>query len=189
MTVIFLTHAQVHIDPSVPVPDWGLTAEGQARHAAFARAPELEGLAAVFASGERKALDGAAPAAARAGLRLRQRTALGENDRSATGYLPPDRFERMADRFFAEPDMSVEGWERARDAQIRIVGAVRAALAEDRADGPVLIVAHGAVGALLRCHLKGRTITRDEDQPATGGGNWFAFDPAMDGPPTDWRTI
>jgi hypothetical protein len=34
---------------------------------------------------------------------------LGENDRSATGFLEPDVFETTADRFFAEPDRSIDG--------------------------------------------------------------------------------
>ena len=34
---------------------------------------------------------------------------LGKNDRSATGFLEPDVFETTADRFFAEPDRSIDG--------------------------------------------------------------------------------
>ncbi len=63
----------------------------------------------------------------------------------------------------------MRGWERAIDAQRRIVGAVdrcrRAA-----PDGDVAIVAHGAVGTLLRCHLLGIAIDRRHDQPGVGSG-------------------
>ena len=51
------------------------------------------------------------------GNTLQRGGSLHENDRSATGYLPPNQFEAMADRFFAEPQASVLGWERAVDAQ------------------------------------------------------------------------
>jgi broad specificity phosphatase PhoE len=80
----------------------------------------------------------------------------------------------MADRFFGEPDCSVEGWERAIDAQIRIVGAVRAIVAE-RPGTATLFVGHGAVGTLLLSALGGMAISRKHDQGA-GGGHWFAFD-------------
>ena len=60
------------------------------------------------------------------------------------------------------------------DAQARIVGAVRAILAEHPA-APTLFVGHGGVGTLLLCHLLGRPIARMRDQPP-GGGNLFAFD-------------
>jgi broad specificity phosphatase PhoE len=43
-------------------------------------------------------------------------------------------------------------------------------------DGDVAIVAHGGTGTLLLCHLLGVPISRDQDQPPTNGGNYFAFD-------------
>jgi broad specificity phosphatase PhoE len=43
-------------------------------------------------------------------------------------------------------------------------------------DGDLAIVGHGGTGTLLYCHLAGLPINRRYDQPATNGGNWFAFD-------------
>lgn len=188
-TVIFLTHAEVEIDPSVPVPDWGLNAAGRARHARFATDPALQGVAAIYASTERKAVEGAATVAEARGLPVQQDEALGENDRSATGYLPPEDFWPVVADFFAAPDVSTRGWETARAAQARIVGAVQKVVATAPATGDVLIVSHGGVGTLLRCHLAGREITRDEGQPHPGGGCWFDFGRAMDAPATAWSAI
>ena len=101
------------------------------------------------------------------------RDAMHENDRSATGFLVPAEFEATADRFFAEPSISIRSWERAVDAQARIVREVETVLAGDSA-GDVLLVGHGAVGTLLLCHLMKIPIARSRDQPA-GGGNFFAF--------------
>lgn len=186
--LIFLTHAEVVIDPDVPVPDWGLSETGRARHAAFAADPVLARVRAVYTSDERKAIEGGAPVAARLGLCARAVPTLGENDRSATGYLPAEEFEAMADAFFARPDEAVRGWEPARLAQGRIVTALATLAALDETDGDILVVAHGGVGALLRCHLKGIGITRAEDQPA-GGGCWFATDLALTRAPDGWRRI
>lgn len=186
--IVFLTHAQVEIDPGVPVPDWGLSAEGQARHAAFAASAIVPAVSAIYASAERKAREGAAPVALRLGLPVRVVPPLGENDRASTGFLPPPDFERMADRFFAEPDTAVEGWERARAAQARITAAIGTIAALDRTAGDILIVAHGAVGALWRCHLKGCAITRAEDQPA-GGGCWFETRSDTWSAPAGWSRI
>lgn len=186
--IIFLTHAEVKIRPDEPVGEWALSDVGQARHAAFASDARLARVSAIYTSAERKAREGAAPVEAARSLKARAVTALGENDRTATGFLPPDAFEVMADRFFANPDDSVRGWERARAAQARVVAAVRTLADLDDTGGDLLIVAHGAVGALLRCHLLGREITRDEDQ-AAGGGQYFVFDLAMTSPPSDWVRI
>ncbi|MGY4292615.1 broad specificity phosphatase PhoE [Bradyrhizobium sp. i1.4.4] len=101
------------------------------------------------------------------------REAMHENDRSATGFLKPAEFEEVADQFFAQPHLSVRGWERAVDAQARIVRETEAVLARNR-PGDVLFVGHGAVGTLLFCHQAGHAIDRVHDQ-AAGGGNCFAF--------------
>ncbi len=186
---IFLTHADVVIDPDVPVPDWPLSDTGRARHAAFAQGPALRHVCRIYCSAERKARDGAEITVEILGLTPQIREELGENDRSSTGYLPKERFEQTADRFFSEPQTSIDGWERAVDAQARIVSAVSDALSEQDMPGDVLFIAHGGVATLLRCHLLGSPITRAEDQPGGSGGCWFAFNPAMTSPPTAWNLI
>ena len=170
--LVFLTHPEVVIDPAVPVPRWHLRPEGIAKLRRFAASGALAGIGAVWASTETKAIETAGILAAARGLGVRVREDLGENDRSSTGYLPPAKFERMADAFFANPTESVRGWERAVDVQARILGAVRALVAAETAPGDILVAAHGAVGALLRGHLLGAPISRALDQP--GAGCWFA---------------
>ena len=133
----------------------------------------------IFASSERKAREGAQILAD--GLGLSGYTVVGdlcENDRSATGYLAKQEFEATADAFYARPQESVRGWERAADAQARIVRAVDRIVPQTPADGDLAIVGHGGTGTLLYCHLAGLPIDRRYDQPATNGGNWFAFDRA-----------
>ncbi len=186
--IIFVTHAQVEIDPHRPVPDWPLNALGKARHEAFSSDPVLSGIASVYSSAERKARDAAEIHAEHLGLQPRIVESLGENDRSATGYLPPDEFEAMADAFFANPDQQVRGWESARAAQARVVSAVRTVYELDRGGRDILIVSHGAVGTLLRCACLRRPISRSEDQPA-GGGNYFVIQLPEWTTHPDWRTI
>lgn len=176
-TAYFITHPDVLIDPAVPVPEWPLSARGRERMARTLAQPWAGGLRAVWCSTERKARDGAAILAGPLGLPVRELAELGENDRSATGYLPRAEFEAVADAFFAHPDRSVRGWERAADAQRRIVDAVGHALAASRGcGGDIAVVSHGGVGTLLLCHLRGCPIAREHDQPANNGGNFIAFD-------------
>ena len=173
--VLYLSHPQVAIDPAVPVPDWPLSAVGLARVEQFAASSGLAGVTALYSSAERKAIDTGTILAERLGAPLAIVAAMHENDRSATGFLPPERFEAVADRFFAEPETSMLGWERAMDAQARIVACVRGVLERDATEGDILLARHGGVGALLLAHLLGEPISRRLDQPATGGGNLFAF--------------
>ncbi len=185
-TVWFLTHPQVAVDPEVDVRAWGLNPVGRARAEALADAPFLDAVTGVWSSTETKAVD---TAEALSGIRpVWRRERLGENDHSATGFMPPEEFERVADAFFAQPEASVRGWATAADEQRRIVAAVEEILAApETGDGDVVIVAHGAVGTLLLCHLLGRPITRDLDQP--GQGHVFAFDRDTRAVRHTWRPL
>jgi broad specificity phosphatase PhoE len=174
MMLRYLTHPQVRIDPSVPVPDWNLSELGSARVDAFARRRVLSGTTMIVTSAETKAVETAAPIALELGLEPVVRHDMHENDRSATGFLPPPEFETVADLFFAHPEKSIRGWERAVDAQARIVRETVATLAGHRG-GDIVFVGHGGVGTLLLCDFAGLPIARVHDQPS-GGGNLFAYD-------------
>ena len=171
--VRYLTHPQVEMAPNVPVPCWGLNPIGQARARDLAREAWISRTTQIIASGERKAIDTAAPIAAALGIEVEVRQAMHENDRSATGFLPPAEFQHVADAFFAQPQASIRGWERAIDAQDRILREVDMVLAR-ALEGDVLFVGHGGVGTLLLCSLMRAEISRVHDQP-NGGGNYFTF--------------
>jgi broad specificity phosphatase PhoE len=190
---LYLTHPQVEIDPLVPVPDWGLSQTGLRRAREGAGLPVFSGVRHIVSSAERKALQTAEIFAARLGLAVEVDGLMHENDRSATGFLPPAEFETVADRFFAAPDESVRGWETARAAQARIVARARAHLERLPAGEPVLFVGHGGVGTLLKCHLGGFAIDRRHDQPPGGGGCYYGFSrEALDAPGAGdlaWRAL
>jgi broad specificity phosphatase PhoE len=137
----------------------------------------VQGVRSIFASGEQKARDAAQLLADGLGLdRYGIIDSLGENDRSATGYLPKPEFEATADAFFAEPQTNVRGWEPAAQAQTRIIQALELALLQTSKKGEIAIVGHGGTGTLFYCHLAEVPISREHEQPPTNGGNWFAFD-------------
>jgi len=171
--VYFVTHPNVTISRDVPVPEWPLSELGRARMTRGLSQPWVRNVTSIYTSTERKAIDGARILAQHLALSFKQVSELGENDRSATGFLPPTEFEAVADEFFAKPDISIRGWERAVDAQSRIVEAVERLVASDQTAGAIAIISHGAVGALLYCKLAGKAIDRRYDQPANGGGNFF----------------
>ncbi len=170
----YITHPQVQIDANVPVPEWGLSDIGRARAIAMLDQPWIGSIRRIVSSAERKAIETAEILARHLGRTVEVRERMHENDRSATGFLAPPEFEAVADQFFANPHKSIRGWERAIDAQQRIVSEVKAVLgAAD--SGDIAFVGHGGVGTLLLLSLIGSEISRDADQPA-GGGNYFAYD-------------
>lgn len=192
MRALYVTHPQVSMDANVPVPLWGLSEAGRDRALAFAARNIVPKGAMIFSSRETKAIQLADILAQAAGARTVSEHEMGENDRSATGFLPPELFELTADRFFAEPRVSVDGWEKAIDAQARIVSAVGLALASVPAGTAPVFCGHGAVGTLLKCHLADRPIDRREDQSRhahRGGGNCFVFDLEAGQLHCDWTAM
>ncbi len=184
--LIFITHPEVDIDPDRPIPDWGLNPVGKARAKTFAAHPSMSGVTAIWSSTEQKAVETALIIADHKGLAVQTHPDLGENDRSATGFLPRDAFEAAADAFFADPTKSFEGWERAIDAQTRIAKTVRSLVA-DHTGGDLAIASHGAVGTLLCCHLRDQPIDRRHDQPSQG--HYWCADLATLTPDTGWQPI
>ncbi|MBX4889257.1 histidine phosphatase family protein [Rhizobium bangladeshense] len=185
---LYITHPQVKIDPQVPVPKWGLSDIGAERARKAASRDWAKRLTRIISSDETKAIETAEILAEASGTKIEIVDAMHENDRSATGFLPPPQFEEAANWFFANPEESFKGWERAIDAQARIVAAVKAVLATHDTASPIAFVGHGGVGTLLKCHLAGRPISRDRDQPG-GGGNLYAFSLADVSLTCDWTPI
>src|SRR3569833_3165378 len=134
---LYVTHPQVRMGATVPVPRWGLSDEGRARAEAFSRHPLVTAARRVVASTEAKAIELAQILAVANRIPFTTDAEFDENDRSATGYVPAERFEQLADAFFAHPDESVEGWEPAREAQARIAGAFEAAIALHAIERPI----------------------------------------------------
>ena len=131
----------------------------------------------VVRSAETKAVETATPLAQALGCAMVVRERMGENDRSATGYLPPEAFETAAEAFFAAPETSYKGWETAASAQARITAAALQICSMQR-QGDLAIVTHGAVGTLLYCALMREAISRQFDQPGQGHF-WSAELPAL----------
>jgi broad specificity phosphatase PhoE len=182
VTLRYVTHAEVVVDPAVPVPEWGLSGRGRARVTAMLAQPWLASTTRIVSSAERKALDTADILATHLGLDVEVRHDTGEIDRSVPGFLPPDEFERVADECFAHPDRSARGWEPAAVAQARVATALLDLLATP---DETVVVGHGGVGTLWWCRLGGVPIERRWDQP--GQGHWFTV---VGGRPVDhWHRI
>jgi broad specificity phosphatase PhoE len=187
--IYFITHPEVVIDPLLPVPQWPLSAQGKRRIRHLLSHAWMAHIEALYCSTEQKAVDGAAMLSEALGIPFHRVAALGENDRAATGYLPQAEFDATVDAFFARPHESIRGWERAIDAQARIVEAVAQLASTAPGAGPIAVVSHGGVGALLLCHLTGVPISRTAEQPGASGGNYFLFQMPEGLLVNGWQTI
>src|ERR1700677_1763952 len=99
MRVLFITHPEGEIDPAKDVRRWRLSERGVDRMRTFVASDAVANVGEVWASAETKAVEAAELLAARNSLPVHVETDLGENDRTATGFVPPDEFEKLADAF------------------------------------------------------------------------------------------
>ena len=169
-TLRYVSHPEVAVDPSVPVPLWSLSAAGRARAYSATGHTWATDIDRIVSSPETKAIETAEILATAAGFTFEVREGIGEIDRSSTGYVSHDRHEELADQLFLRPEESAAGWERAVDATARMVGHL-SDLLRPGSGGHVVIVGHGGVGTLLMCHLAELDVARARDQPH-GGCHW-----------------
>lgn len=168
------------------MPNWGLSELGLQRAIEASKMQWVRSIDQIISSDETKAMETANCFGSALSLDVIVGANMGENDRSSTGFLPPEQFEYAADNFMNKPHESFRGWERAIDAQARIVASVFAALKAHSNARCTLFVGHGGVGTLLKCHIAKRKIARFEDQPGNAGGNIFAFDLETSSLLCDW---
>jgi broad specificity phosphatase PhoE len=171
-----ITHPDVVIDPTVPAHQWPLSARGWRRMPCLRRQDGLVHIAALSGSTKQTAIDGATILSEARGSPWPQVAARWENDRATTGDLPQAEVEAPGNACVARPHERIRGWERAIDAQGRIVEALAPLAATAPGPGPMAVVSHGGVGMLLLCHLTGPPLAHREEPPGTAGGHscWCA---------------
>jgi broad specificity phosphatase PhoE len=170
VTSFFITHPEVDVHPQVPIDRWRLSRVGVERAEQISRVV-AHPIDVIVTSAEEKAIQTAEILAATLGLSVHVEPSVGELNRSSTGFLPPAEFDVVVNEFFASPMKSARGWERATDAQSRVVKAVQHHTADSSTN--VAFVAHGGVGALLMASLLRVPISRALDQPDLG--SYFSF--------------
>jgi len=157
------------INKDKPITEWGLSEKGIARMQKLVEQSWVKSIDVVYSSEETKAVEAAEIVAKAINKKVNKVSDLGEINRSSTGFLEREVFERAVNYFFDNPDLSYEGWETATDAQKRIIDTVIDKIVPENLDKKkILIVSHGGVGALLISYLTGRSISRKEDQPFQG---------------------
>lgn len=182
----YVSHPDVQIEPGVAVPQWHLSDAGRRRAQQMLHQPWADTIRRVVCSAETKAMETALILADHLGLVPEIRAATGEIDRHSTGFVPHERHEELAGLLYAFPTVSAAGWERAIDAQARIIDAV-ADLLVDPNGAETVIVGHGGVGTLLYCHLTSQGIGRQHDQP--GQGHYFTVEVSSATVLHTWRPI
>ncbi|HEY0734571.1 MAG TPA: histidine phosphatase family protein [Herpetosiphonaceae bacterium] len=159
--LFLIRHAPVEQNMAVAAEHWTLSAEGRELAARLAALPILENVQAVWSSPEPKAQATAQPLVDRHKAAFLIHPDLAELQRGPSNLPDRETYETAVRQAFANPDISSGAWERAGDAQRRIVAAVSEIAAQ--ASGPVAIVAHGLVLSLLVAYVRRETHVNVEE--------------------------
>jgi broad specificity phosphatase PhoE len=132
-------HGRTQPDPTTAAALWRLSAAGRAETARLAAHPRWAEMAGFYASPEEKAIETARLLAEPHGQALTILPDLREVERGSVFLADYDTAVR---EFFACPDETVHGWERAADAGRRVAGCLEQISAR-AGDRPVAVVSHG----------------------------------------------
>ena len=150
--LVLIKHAAVLVDAALPPKQWALSDEGRRLCRPLATALRMHDLGLLVSSEEPKAVETAQIVARR--LRIETRTAPALDEHRRPFVDPPAEFERLMQRFFAEPTQRVFGEESADEALTRFTAAIDAVLASEP-ERTVGIVAHSTVIALYAAPMFG----------------------------------
>ncbi|MDO8487240.1 MAG: histidine phosphatase family protein [Candidatus Curtissbacteria bacterium] len=169
--LIFITHPAVDVDPTIPINQWHVSKDGQKQIDNLLTLPFWSEVDVIYSSQEGKALNTANKIKSHFD-HLKSPAPEGtfdlhEIDRSATGVLPKDVYDKAIEEFYLYPNKSYKGWETANAAKERIFKVV-SQIIDDNPNKTVAIVGHGATGTLLACQIKKIEPSFAED-PHTNG--------------------
>lgn len=183
-TMYFVTHPEVIIDPSLPISLWDYSERGAARLEKILKKIWIKSVDAIYSSNEPRATKAAQTIADQLGYRLHVLEELGDVDRSSTGFVPQEEFTKLMEEFYAHPDTSVRGWEKATDAQTRVHNGIRKILTLSPTANHIALVSHTILANLLMCTMRNIAIAQLEDVPQT-----FSFEVEPDGKSQNWISL
>lgn len=187
--IYFLTHPEVVINPNIPITDWSLSETGRLRVKSLLKSSWIKSIDSIYCSDETKATDTADIIKTYLSVNYSKVAGLREVDRSKTGYLSPERHKTIVELFYAFPFESIFNRERAVDAQLRIVNALKNIIYLEPRKKNILIVSHGGVAALLLAYVKKEKISINFSQPNPNGGCFYVLNSDLSEILADWNVI
>ncbi|WP_183095572.1 histidine phosphatase family protein [Nocardioides stalactiti] len=150
MTVYLVRHGRPLVEPARPAAEWDLDPAGFDDVWALRESGRLPVGAAWYCSPEPKAVQTAQLLTER---EVGIVDALREHDRGSVGWI--DDFDTVVQRAFDHPDVpAYDGWEPLAECRTRVVGAVRALVA-DHASLDLVLVGHGTAWTVVVADLAG----------------------------------
>jgi len=152
--LILVKHSLPEIEQDQPAREWHLSNQGMERARRLATQLTAYRPEVLVSSAEPKARETAEILAELLGLQVHVKQDLHEHDRSETGFLSKEQFQKAIQEFFLNPAEPVFGKETADEAHSRFSKAMHSVL-ETHDNQTAVVVAHGTVISLFVSRLLG----------------------------------
>ncbi|NHJ87050.1 MAG: histidine phosphatase family protein [Asgard group archaeon] len=151
--IIFLRHAETHIDKTTPAHKWNLTPMGYKTIKQLVEQDLFSNIDLIITSTELKSIETAKPFATKNNLKIVSYPELNEVTRSKSKVWSDNAYHNDVKQFFLKMDKSIDNWEIANSALNRIVTKFELIDTENE-NKKILIVSHGLLLTLLFSLLK-----------------------------------
>ncbi len=148
------------MDPTRPPNEWELSDQGRTQVKTLTTAPFWENVAALYSSGQPKAMGAAGAISAYHHIPMNTLSGLSEVARGTEVYHSAGDYDTILGKFFAYPDHVVAGWERGTDALARFSRAVEYIISQ-HPDESVALLSHGTILTLFTAMLDQEPPTLD----------------------------
>ena len=150
----FITHPEIIPDPSLPLSLWDYSDSGAERWEKILKKLWIKNIEKIYSSPQQRARKAAQQMADELHYELHVRDDLDAVGGSNPEKLSPEARAAGMQLFYKFPQQNMNGWEKATDAQKRIIHAIEEILKESPGLEHVAVVCHEDLGNLLICDFK-----------------------------------
>lgn len=163
--IYYITHPLAKIEPDKPNTEWSLLEDSEEELERLSVMDFWKDIDLVFSSPEKKALQTAEYIKEHNNINYDVSDDLNEVRRESYQFVELQKYLKQVEDFYLHPEDSCNGWEKAVDAQKRLINFLDKIMVEDK---DIAVISHGIIGTLLACYLKKVDPTFNEDPKVSG---------------------
>ncbi|MFX1427399.1 MAG: histidine phosphatase family protein [Promethearchaeota archaeon] len=154
-TLIFLRHAETHLDKDKTISKWDLSTKGQKDALKVTELEFLQNVDIIIASQEEKAYKTVLPLAKKLGKEIQREEKLNELNRDKGKFLEQEEYTETMKKCLTDRTQSFNNWETANSALERFTQIIEEIDSKFR-NKKLLIVSHGCVINLFFAKVLGK---------------------------------
>lgn len=157
MKFVLIRHSKTEPTADIPIPQWGLTEEGQERTKKLAENPEIKQIEVMYSSLQTKALETALILAKPNAIPIKTDDRLTESTSITNKFFGPDEYEENAQNYFTGKVKSLAGGETIKQVLERLNKAIDEICTSEKDKETIGIVSHGGALSLFSSQYSNKT--------------------------------